>query len=408
MATTWNSADKSTHITLSAGDLGATGDGNKGVGWFGVRATTNKSSGKWYIEITATTIDTVPPAKLWFGGLTTGATNLEAAANPQPATGWTWYAEDGHIYNSSDLGLAATLAAGDIVGIAYDADANTIDFYKNGGSSLLQATSVTDGMYPTCFFQGASVATLNPNPSSPPSGFTAWDATTINVSDSPSLTENVSITQIYNISVNDALSVTESVTTSLQSFVSVNDTLTNTESVSSAGTEFVNVFDTLSIAENTGVEFFFPTSVFDTTTITESVTVHAISGVSVVDTVSLSEQVTTAGVIDPGVVVDTITVVEVVTTAGTCFASVFDTPTASESVTINLVLLPNVSDAISVSEDISGRTSVDMSVSDSLTITENVETNTLRFGPMDINKFPRGVGISGSGIISRPVLGYSI
>lgn len=170
---TWNPSDKSDHITLSNGNLTATGDGNAGVGWFGVRATINKTSGKWSYENTITDVSAIA----WFAGMTTLGKFIEAPATPQIGT-WVYYFGDGNVYcNGSNVGSEVSMVIGDVLTVAYDATNATIDFYKNGSTHIAQCTGVTNGVYPLSWLQGSSANTVNfgasPFAYAVPSGFNA-------------------------------------------------------------------------------------------------------------------------------------------------------------------------------------------------------------------------------------------
>ena len=126
---TWNSADKAGGITLSGGDLGAT---NVSGGL--VRSTYGKSSGKWYWEVT------YAPISAGAIGIATSSANL-ASYPGSDLYGWS-YTYTGDIYSNALVldSSPATYTAGAIIGIALDAAAGTVQWYKNG---VLQTTTTS-------------------------------------------------------------------------------------------------------------------------------------------------------------------------------------------------------------------------------------------------------------------------
>lgn len=70
-AVTWDSANKGTNITLSNGDLTATG--TAASSWESVRGTVGHTTGKWYFELT---VDFVDANDGWMGGIENGSGTL--------------------------------------------------------------------------------------------------------------------------------------------------------------------------------------------------------------------------------------------------------------------------------------------------------------------------------------------
>jgi len=131
-----NPLDKATTNTLSNGNLRyAITDGQQGM----VRATFGlPSTGKWYCEAT----------KLSAGNLLAGIATRTASLNlylGEDANGWGYFSGDGVVYNNNaGIATGATLANGDVLGIAFNSDSGTLQFYKNG---TLQTT--TTGFTPS-------------------------------------------------------------------------------------------------------------------------------------------------------------------------------------------------------------------------------------------------------------------
>lgn len=110
---TWNPSDKGSLVTLSNGNLTAAYTDYNGSN---VRANIGKSAGKWYWEVK---VDSV---------------NASASVNigiwPESRSISTY------IYNTTGVRrFPLTLAANDILGFRFDADAGTCDVYKNNSLS---------------------------------------------------------------------------------------------------------------------------------------------------------------------------------------------------------------------------------------------------------------------------------
>ena len=145
------------------------------------RATFSVSSGKWYWEITS------------------GATNQGmygiikqsvpiASATFSSADGYYYWASSGAKYNNgAGVAYGSGLASGDILGVAFDASAGTLTYYKNN-VSLGVAFSGLSGTFSPAFCQGntTAYATFNfgqrPFSYTPPTGFVALN--TYNLPDS--------------------------------------------------------------------------------------------------------------------------------------------------------------------------------------------------------------------------------
>lgn len=185
--TTLNPADKSALITLSNGNLTATGVG-VGTGDDLVRSTTSKTAGKVYFEGTMTGAGA--ESAIGLAHTTASLTAFLGIDN----NGIGIY-RSGHTFlNNSNVMSGPSYSSGDIIGVAIDFGANLIWFRNNttpgtwnlggtadpatgiGGQSIAAIT----GPFLVCFdvpASAAAVATVNFGNSfnqSPPSGYSAW------------------------------------------------------------------------------------------------------------------------------------------------------------------------------------------------------------------------------------------
>jgi hypothetical protein len=114
----------------------------------GSSSTIGITSGKWYAEVVFTRI--AGSTDSFFVGLADAAWQAERL----DAGGWYgrfWYFPTGYCYadngqkytNNSGTSYGATYTQGDVIGVAYDADAGTVVFYKNGVSQGTAYTGIT-------------------------------------------------------------------------------------------------------------------------------------------------------------------------------------------------------------------------------------------------------------------------
>jgi hypothetical protein len=134
---TWNPLKNST--TLSDGNLRSFNSST--TQWLGVVGTFGMTSGKWYWEYTPTVAATV----------IVGLANSSYSTGGHPgsdANSWGYYSANGQKYfNNSGSAYGATYTANDVIGVAFDADAGTLTFYKNGVSQGTAYSSLTSGPY---------------------------------------------------------------------------------------------------------------------------------------------------------------------------------------------------------------------------------------------------------------------
>ena len=169
----WNSADKSTGVDLTNGDLTAT---LNTTGWRGVRSDTSKSTvGKWYWEIT---IGEDGPERDMFNGIFGTALSLDASPDGVTNPCRIYYGNNGNKTDGTaeTVAYGASYATGDIVGVAWDAAGGTIEFFKNNVSQGTAYSSITGTFHAGFIANGNSQAvTANFGATAftytPPSGF---------------------------------------------------------------------------------------------------------------------------------------------------------------------------------------------------------------------------------------------
>jgi hypothetical protein len=132
-----------------------------------VWGTVGVSSGKWYWEITATTV----AGSNGFGIDTGGMQNSSTA-------GAIWYLQNGTktVFGSSSA-YGASWTSGDVIGVALDMNAGTLTYYKNNTSQGVAATGLTGTFLPFALGESSAVFNWNfgqqPFVYTPPSGFLA-------------------------------------------------------------------------------------------------------------------------------------------------------------------------------------------------------------------------------------------
>lgn len=184
MATTYNPADKNAAITLTGGNLVATGNSASNGG---VRGTTSHASGKVMLSFTNVNLS---GNSLDYVGVGIAADTLGLASGSQIQVividSGTAFTGDGSAASTfPDFG---TLSTNCTIDLCLDLGAQLFWFRINGGNwnnfAPDDPATGTGGhaiRSPGTFLPyvrlttATSTATLNPSPASPPAGFTAWD-----------------------------------------------------------------------------------------------------------------------------------------------------------------------------------------------------------------------------------------
>jgi hypothetical protein len=164
-----NPLDQAGGLVFSEANLRVTA----ATGWDGSRATFSlPSTGKYYWEATCISRST---------GATVGILSTSAVITGDlgaAATGYVYNSGDGNKYNNgSSASYGATWAANDIIGIAWDADAGSLVFYKNNTSQGTAWTGLSGTFSPAIGVNGSDSMVANfgqrPFAYTPPTGFVA-------------------------------------------------------------------------------------------------------------------------------------------------------------------------------------------------------------------------------------------
>lgn len=142
----WNSADKDANVSLSGRNLTASGP-------FGdARATQGKSSGKWYWELTCTTLNTT-----FLSGIGDSSQSLSNSIG-NDVHGYGYRKLDGKTFHAAATAVyGASYASGDIISIALDMDAGTLEFFKNNATQGVAFSGISGTYFPMV---GASSTTF--------------------------------------------------------------------------------------------------------------------------------------------------------------------------------------------------------------------------------------------------------
>lgn len=148
---TWDPNTKGSTITLDSGNLGYTVGGGAGLVCPG---TIRVSSGKWFWEVTLTS---------GYGGIGVAKVPYTAGMSyiGQDTTSWGFYSTLGKVYNDTATGAYGTYTTNDVIGVALDADAGSITFYKNGVSLGVAFTGMTGPYIPITSVNGAGSGMAN-------------------------------------------------------------------------------------------------------------------------------------------------------------------------------------------------------------------------------------------------------
>ncbi len=145
--------------------------GASSTGW--AHGTIGVTTGKWYAEFTLTSVSSTnagvglkSDSSLFYAGYSANSYAYENSGNKRT--------------NDSTSAYGSSFTSGDVIGVAFDADAGTLTFYKNGTTQGQAFSSITGTNYfvvsdnsssPTCVWQ--SNFGQRPFAYTPPTGFKA-------------------------------------------------------------------------------------------------------------------------------------------------------------------------------------------------------------------------------------------
>jgi hypothetical protein len=130
----------SSGATLSDGNLKFVTAGSNGNS--AMSATIAVSSGKWFWEITPTSIGSGVAIGIAY------ASEQTTDYPGYPATSWSYRSSGTKINNASSSSYGVSYTTGDVIGVALNLDAGTLEFYKNGVAQGTAFTSLSGEFVP--------------------------------------------------------------------------------------------------------------------------------------------------------------------------------------------------------------------------------------------------------------------
>jgi hypothetical protein len=127
--------------TLSNGNLTASGGQAFSISTIGM------SSGKFYAEMTVTTVGGESSCGISQGGYTTQTGTAVGTTLNGGATAYGYLNDGSKFSNGVNPAYGSSYTSGDVIGIAFDATAGTLTFYKNNTSQGSAYTGLTSGPY---------------------------------------------------------------------------------------------------------------------------------------------------------------------------------------------------------------------------------------------------------------------
>jgi hypothetical protein len=143
------------YVTLSDGNLVVQ---ESGGAWRSIRANFMMPTGQWYWEFEATA-----SGSNYFGG---GISRLSELLNNyvgESTNGYGILGFNGNKYNGGAFNFESnvTFTVGDVIGVAFDADVGTLDYYKNGTHLGTAFTGLTSGDFFPAFTVRSSTVKVN-------------------------------------------------------------------------------------------------------------------------------------------------------------------------------------------------------------------------------------------------------
>jgi hypothetical protein len=184
-----NPLDKNTNLSVTSGNLQSTGTAAQ---YQAIRGTFGVSSGKWYFEATITANNFAS------NGVNVGVGQITApfTAGPGAASNAWMYANN----NGSGAGrkidganvttYGASFTTNDVIGVALDLGAGSLEFYKNGTSQgVAYSSGVTGELFPFVSMYSTDAIALNcgqrPFSYTPPTGYVALNTYNLPASTAP-------------------------------------------------------------------------------------------------------------------------------------------------------------------------------------------------------------------------------
>lgn len=149
---TWNAINN--NLTLSNGNLEAVSTNNT---WRSATGTIAMTSGKWYWEVTATTV-LANVIGIGRASASNPAPNSQEGWDGSP-DGYSYYQNGVKYHDGSTTPYGNSYTNGDVIGVAWDADAGNLVFYKNGVSQGTAWSGLTGGPFVpvvSCYSSSAS------------------------------------------------------------------------------------------------------------------------------------------------------------------------------------------------------------------------------------------------------------
>ena len=128
-------------ITLTNGNLDGASNTSTRASIYG---TIGVSSGKWYWEVKQNSVSGVNALSIGIANKNGTITDGAGATSNE----WIYYGQSGQkVTNNILTAYGASFTTGDIIGVAFNADAGTLVFYKNNTSQGTAFTGLTSGPY---------------------------------------------------------------------------------------------------------------------------------------------------------------------------------------------------------------------------------------------------------------------
>lgn len=119
--------------------------------WVSGRATLGKSTGKWFYEVTITT----SPSQDVAMGVSSGSFGLSSYIGTSADSWGKFPRHNLKINNSTNVSYGSGVQ-GDVIGVAFDMAAGTLEFYRNGVSEGQAYSNLTGTLFPAYSLETSS------------------------------------------------------------------------------------------------------------------------------------------------------------------------------------------------------------------------------------------------------------